>query len=512
MSLSTIHDNGGPPSGPVEDHVSVAIIGTGFSGLGMAIRLLAEGETDFLVFERADAVGGTWRDNTYPGAACDVMAHLYSYSFHPNPNWTSTFGKQRELFDYLRSCSTTYGVDPHIRFRHELRSATWSVLEQRWYLETSQGTYTAKVLISGMGYLSDPNIPDLPGLESFEGPWFHSSRWDHDVELYGKRVAVIGSGASAVQFVPEIQPRVGQLDLYQRSAPWVGPKPDKPNRPHHSWMLRHLPGYQSFRRNFNKWGREVLAFFMGRPGLTFGIRNMAAGHLKKQVKDPELRERLTPDYVIGCKRILFSDTWYPAITRPSVDIVADAVVEIRPDAIVTEDGTVRPTDVIILGTGFRPTNLPVANLVRGREGTRLGDAWQGGYHSYLGVSVPGFPNYFMILGPSSALAHSSMTLMIEAQISYIADGILKMKRQGIGSLAVSEEVTRRYVDKVAGYADGSVWTAGGCTSWYLDAEGRATTLWPTYTWRYRQMSCRFDLDDYEVEPDCTTVEAVLQPV
>jgi cation diffusion facilitator CzcD-associated flavoprotein CzcO len=480
--------------------VNVAIVGTGFSGLGMAIRLLHDGEADFLVFERADSIGGTWRDNSYPGCACDVVANLYSFDFAPNKRWKSNFGTRDELVSYLSECSARFGVDPYIRFDHEVRSAHWDEVVQRWRIETSQGTYTARVFISAMGYLSDPNIPDLPGLATFQGPTFHSSRWNHDVDLEGKRVAVIGTGASAIQFVPAIQPIVGRLDLYQRTPPWVAHKPEKANTGVGGWMLRHLPGYQRFRRNFNKWGREILIVFMSHPKLMGKVQKMASDHLERHVTDPVLREKLRPDYVIGCKRMLFSNTYYQAITRPSVDVITSGIREVRADAIVTEDGTVHPADVIVFGTGFRATNRPAAQRIWGRDGQRLADAWRDGMSAYLGTAVSGFPNLFLLLGPNTALGHSSMTLMSEAQINYVGDFVRKLRRQHLGSVDVKVEVQQSFVDRVQGYARKTVWNTGGCSSWYLDANGNNTTMWPTFTWRFRKMTRVFELDDYEVRP------------
>lgn len=470
-----------PSASKVRD-LTVAIVGTGFSGLGMAVRLLHDGETDFLVFERATSVGGTWRDNTYPGCACDVAANLYSFSFAPNRNWKNTFGTRAELYAYLNDVSVRFGVESHIRFDNELLSAKWDDVIQRWRIETSQGSYTARVLVSGMGYLSDPNIPALPGLESFQGTTFHSQQWDHDYDLTGKRVAVIGTGASAIQFVPEIQPVVGQLDLYQRSAPWIGHKPDKVNKGLPGFLLRHAPGYQTFRRGFNKWGREFLAFTMGHPKIMAKMQEkLAVKHLDEHVKDPAMRAKLTPDYIMGCKRLLFSNSYYQAVIRPSVDVVTDGIREIRADSIVTEDGTVRPTDAIIFGTGFKATKRPAAQNIWGLGGVKLADAWADGQTAYVGTTVSGFPNLFLILGPNTTLAHSAMTLMSEAQIGYAGDFVGKMKRQGIGSADVKPEVQTAYNAKVQAMAKGSVWNAGGCASWYLDAKGNNTSIWPTFT-------------------------------
>jgi cation diffusion facilitator CzcD-associated flavoprotein CzcO len=488
-------------------HVRVAIVGTGFSGLGMAIRLRQRGIEDFVVLERAEEVGGTWRDNTYPGCACDVQAHLYSFSFARNPHWKSAFGSQPEVLDYLRRCADRFGVRPHIRFRHEVLGARWDEPEQRWHVETSGGDYTAQVLVSGMGYLSEPSIPALPGLDTFEGTAFHSARWDHDHDLSGRRVAVIGTGASAIQFVPKIQPVVGHLDLYQRTPPWIGPKHDKPSAGLNGWAIRNVPGYQRFRRGFNQWGREVLAFAMNRPVLMKQVqKNLPAKHLAESIEDPELRAKLTPDYVTGCKRLLFSDDYYPAITQPNVELVTDGIAEVRPRSIVTVDGREREIDTIIFGTGFRVTDQPIAALVRGRGGLRLADAWDEGMSAYKGTTVAGFPNLFVLLGPNTTLGHSSMTLMIEAQIAYVLDCLRKMDRRGLATVEVRPGAQAAYNEKLQAMLSRTVWNTGGCRSWYLDAQGRNTTIWPTYTWRFRRRTKRFDLRSYDVADPWQTAE------
>lgn len=480
-------------------HLRVAIIGAGFSGLGTAIRLLQEGIDDFLVFERAAEIGGTWRDNSYPGCACDVMSLLYSFSFAQNPNWTTTFGKRDEVFAYLRDCADRFGVRPYIRFHHELIAARWDDLRRRWHIQTSRGEYTAQVLVTGTGYLSDPAIPAFPGLSSFEGTMFHSAAWDHDFDLRGKRVAVIGTGASAIQFVPQIQPLVARLDLYQRTAPWVAPKPDKTIGGGQLWMRRHIPGYQSFRRNFNMWGREIVAFLMSRPKLAEKtIQGMAEKHLMKSIKDPELRAKLTPDYSVGCKRLLFSNDYYPAISQPNVKLITETIREVRARSIVTADGHEREVDAIIFGTGFLATDRPIAQRLWGRGGVKLADAWKETMSAYRGSTITGFPNLFMLLGPNTTLGHSSQTVMIEAQISYVIDALKQMERQGLASVEVRPEVQQAYNERLDARLEGTVWNAGNCRSWYLDASGHNPSIWPTYTWRFRRQTRRFDLNSYQL--------------
>ncbi|SDI44575.1 Predicted flavoprotein CzcO associated with the cation diffusion facilitator CzcD [Actinokineospora alba] len=480
-------------------HYRVAVIGTGFSGLGMAIRLKQQGIDDFVVLERADEVGGTWRDNSYPGCACDVMSLLYSFSFAQNPNWSTTFGKRDEVYAYLRECADRFGVRPHIRFRHELVAAKWSDLERRWHIETSQGEFTAQVLVSGTGYLSDPVMPDIEGLDSFPGAKFHSANWDHDFDLTGKRVAVIGTGASAIQFVPKIQPKVGQLFVHQRTAPWVGPKADKTIGKGQLALRKNLPGYQNFRRNFNMWGREILAFMLARPKMAAKtITGMAEKNLKKQVKDPVLRARLTPDYAAGCKRLLFSNEWYPALQQPNVELVTDKIVRVDGSSVVTADGTAREVDAIILGTGFAATNRPVAQRLWGRDGVKLADAWGKGMSAYAGTTVAGFPNLFMLLGPNTTLGHSSQTVMIEAQIAHVLDALKLMDKRELSSVEVRSEAQTAYNARLDAKLEGTVWTVGGCQSWYMDGTDRNPSIWPTYTWRFRKATKRVDVGAYRI--------------
>ncbi|GGT58180.1 Baeyer-Villiger monooxygenase [Streptomyces kurssanovii] len=486
-------------------HLRVAVIGSGFSGLGMAVRLLQKGIDDFLVFERAHEVGGTWRDNSYPGAACDVMSHLYSFSFAQNPGWKSTFGKQAELYEYLRDVADRFGVRPYIRFGHELLGARWDETARRWHVSTSQGDYTAQVLVSGTGYLSEPAVPAIAGLQDFEGTVFHSSRWDHGHDLAGRNVAVIGTGASAIQFVPKIQPEVGRLDLYQRTPAWIGPKNDKPTSALQSKLLHNVPGYQRFRRNFNMWGREVLAFVMKRPKVAGKMQKMASDHLAKSVADEELRAKLTPDYVMACKRLLFSNTWYPAIQQPNVDLVTDGIDHVRAKSIVSSDGTEREVDTIILGTGFKATDRPVAGRITGREGRLLRDVWrEGGMAAHRGTTVAGFPNLFLLLGPNTTLGHSSQVVMIEAQIGYVIDALGQMDKRGLASVEVRAEAQQQWNERLQGRLEGTVWNAGNCKSWYLDEHGRNPSIWPTYTWRFRRATRRFDLGEYQL---ATTVNA-----
>jgi cation diffusion facilitator CzcD-associated flavoprotein CzcO len=481
-------------------HVQVAIIGTGFSGLGVAARLLQNNVNDFVLLERADEVGGTWRDNTYPGAACDIMALLYVYSFAQKSDWGSTFGTRQELFDYLREIADRFGIRPHIKFKHEVTDARWDESTRRWHIQTSQGDYTAQLLVAGSGYLSDPVIPDLPGIKDFQGKIMHSSQWDHSHNLEGRNVAVIGTGASAIQFVPAIQPTVGHMDLYQRTAPWVGPKPDKPNKGLHGWALKKVPGYRSFRRGFNKRGREILAFIFGKPSLAEKtIQGMAAKHLNKSVSDPELRARLTPNFAVACKRLLFSDKWYPAIQSDNVEIVSGDIGQVTANGIVGSDGKERAVDTIILGTGFLATKRPIAEKLTGRGGVKLADAWnEGGMKAYRGTTVAGFPNLFLMLGPNTTLGHSSQTLMIEAQIAYVIDAVKTINKRGLASVEVQPAAQEQYNKEIESALEGSVWDPRTCTSWYTDSTGRNPSIWPSKTSKFTKGTRKFDVAAYQV--------------
>jgi cation diffusion facilitator CzcD-associated flavoprotein CzcO len=482
------------------EHVHIAIAGTGFAGLGMAIRLKQAGIDDFVLLERARDVGGTWRDNSYPGCQCDVPSHLYSFSFALNPDWSRTYSRQPEIWDYLRRCAHDHGIVPHIRFDHEVRSAEWSEDERRWRIETPSATLTADIVISGVGALSDPSIPEIPGLGDFQGTVFHSAAWNHDHDLDGRRVAAIGTGASAIQFVPRIQPQVDQLFVFQRTPAWILPHTDRPVSRLERRVYRALPFVQRLVRWGIYWGREWLVLgFTGHRGLMKLPALIGRRHLRRQVADPELRARLKPSYQVGCKRILISNDFYPALSEPNVELVTNGVREIRAHSIVTADGAEREVDTIIFGTGFHVTDMPVGERVRGRDGRSLDEVWQGSPEAYLGTTVTGFPNFFMLLGPNTGLGHTSVVFMVEAQIAYVMDAVRAMHARGLQTVDVRPEVQEAFNRDVQGQLRGTVWNAGGCASWYIDANGRNSTLWPDFTWRYRQRTARFDLSHYVAE-------------
>jgi cation diffusion facilitator CzcD-associated flavoprotein CzcO len=480
------------------EHVRFAIVGSGFAGIGCGIRFKQSGIEDFVILERANDLGGTWRDNTYPGCACDVPSHLYSFSFESNPSWSRTFSTQPEIWDYLRHCSKKYGIEPHVRYNHTVIEAAWDEGAEVWHIETDRGTLTADFFISGVGALSDPKLPDIPGIDGFEGRMFHSAEWDHDYDLNGKRVAVIGTGASSIQFVPKIQPHVGRMHVFQRTAPWIVPQRDRRLSKLERRLYKLVPPAQLAMRAAIYWLRElfVLGFMHPREG---GVNEkLARKHLERQVKDPELREKLTPHYRMGCKRVLISDNYYPALQKPNVEVVTDGIAGIKPHSIVTADGTEREIDALILGTGFYVTDMPVANYVRGREGRTMAEVWQGSPQAYLGTTVKGFPNMFFLVGPNTGLGHNSIVFMIESQLNYVVECLEHMEQRGAEVFEVREEVQDAFNDRIQRRLLGTVWNSGGCASWYLDDNGKNTTIWPGFTWPYRQETRHFEQADYQL--------------
>lgn len=476
----------------------VAIVGSGFSGLGMAIRLEQQGRGDFVVLERDDDVGGTWLVNTYPGCACDVPSHLYSYSFAPNPDWSETYSRQPEIRDYLRRCADRFGVRERIHFGRELTGAAWDDAAGRWELETSDGPLTARVLISATGPLFEPKIPDLPGLDSFAGTSFHSARWEHDHDLSGRSVAVIGTGASAIQLVPQIQPQVERLHVFQRTPPWVVPHSSRPISDLERRLYRTVPALQRLVRGAVYATREALVLgFAKNPRLMRVIERTARRHIDRAIEDPELRAKVTPDYTIGCKRILPSNDWYRALAQSNVELVTDPIGAVRPTSLATSDGRERPVDTIIFGTGFHVTDQPVASRIEGRDGVTLDEIWQGSPHAYLGTSIAGFPNLFMLLGPNTGLGHTSMVYMIESQINYVLDALRVMDERGASTAELDRGLEATYNASLDEQLEGTVWNTG-CASWYVDATGRNSTIWPDWTWRFRLRTRRFEPRHYEL--------------
>jgi cation diffusion facilitator CzcD-associated flavoprotein CzcO len=487
-----------PRGGAREEHVRIAIVGGGFAGLGLAIRLMQAGIEDFVVLERATDVGGTWQANTYPGCQCDVPSHLYSFSFAPNPGWTRTYSRQQEIWDYLRGLADRHDLHPHIRLGHELTGASWDDDAQRWSVQTSRGDWSAQILVDATGPLSHPKVPAIRGLRRFEGKVFHSAEWDHDHDLDGERVAVIGTGASAIQFVPRIADRVGELHVFQRTAPWVLPHTDRPTTRFERRLYKALPAAQKAVRAGVYAAREFFALgYIKDHRFAIGAERVARAHLRAQVPDRALRAKLTPHFRLGCKRILLSNDWYPALMRPDVELVTEDISHIHGRTIVLADGSEREVDTIILGTGFHVTDPPTARLVRGRDGRTIAQASQAGIQAYRGATMAGLPNLFKLIGPNTGLGHSSMIYMIESQLHYVIDALRVMDEQDIATFEIRPEALAAYNARIQSMMPGTVWMSG-CASWYLDADGNNTTIWPDFTFRFRHHTRRFDVAAYEL--------------
>jgi cation diffusion facilitator CzcD-associated flavoprotein CzcO len=484
----------------VVERVDVLVVGAGLSGICAAVKLREAGFHDFAVIDRASEIGGTWRDNTYPGCACDVPSALYSFSFEPKPDWSRFYAPQAEIQAYARTVVDRHGVGPHLRLGVEMVAANWSGDRQRWLVETSDGQWEARALIAATGPWHEPVVPDLPGLQEFAGAAFHSARWDHGLDMRGRRVAVVGTGASAVQFVPRIQPDVEQLHVFQRTPHWVLPKPDRPVTGAERRLFQRLPATQRALRGAIYHVGELFGRGMLRPAVMRRLQRIGERHRRRQVKDAELRRLLEPRYTLGCKRTLFSNDWYPALTRPNVEVVPAAVSEVRPHSVIDTDGTEREVDTIIFGTGFRLLDMPIAQLVRGGDGRTLAELWQGSPRGYLGTVVAGFPNLFVLLGPNLGNGHSSATVVMEDQTRYVVEALRTMDVQGLGSVDVREDVQREFNERVDARLAGSVWNAGGCASYYIDPNGRNSFMYPWSTMHYRRRTRRFDLDDYRVAP------------
>lgn len=480
-------------------HTRVLIVGSGFSGIGLGRALRKSRFTDFVMLERGADVGGVWHSNTYPGCRCDVPSHLYSFSFAPNPEWSCTYSPQPEIRDYLRRCLDRFGLRPHLRTGVEVEDARWSEDDQLWQVATSTGPWTAQILVSAVGPLTEPKLPDVPGIDRFQGKIMHSARWDHDHDLSGRQVASIGTGASAIQYVPEIADRAGRLFIFQRSAPWITPHDQRPITEAEREMFRTRPRRQKAARAKVYVAKELLVLgFAKRPRLMRVIEGLARKHLARQVQDPALRRTLTPDFTLGCKRIVPSNTWYPALQKPNVELVPHALREIREHSVIGTDGVERDVDTIIFGTGFHVTDIPFADKVRGRDGGLMSAAWAGSPRAYLGVSVPGFPNFFMFLGPNSGLGHSSMVYMIEAQVEHVKNAVRALDVSGSTSIEVDRHVHDAYNADLDRKLAKTVWEVGGCRTFYQDANGRNATLYPDWTFRFRRQAVRWKPHAYHL--------------
>ena len=474
-----------PPISESTPTPSIAILGTGFGGLGMAIRLRQAGITTFTIYEKADGVGGTWRDNTYPGAECDVPSHLYSLSFAPKHDWSRHYPEQPEILAYLEDCVERWDLGPHLRLGTEIAAARFDDVADQWVLETTAGEdHVADILVCGLGQLNRPFVPEISGLAEFGGTVFHSARWDHGHDLDGDDVAVIGNGASAVQFVPRIAPVTEHLTIFQRSANWVMPKQNPPFSERTKALFARLPGLDRGYRASIYWRFEA-RFLMFRRASRFArvVEKAGKAYREKEVADPVLREQLTPDYPIGCKRILAVSDYYATLVRDDVDVVSEPIERITPGGIVTADGQERPVDTIILATGFESTDFLAPVEIVGRDGLKLDEVWHDGAEAYLGITVSGFPNLFMLYGPNTNLGHNSIVFMLERQISYVLQCVQEMVAGGHTSLNVRQSVMDSYNRAVQRRMHQTVWEAG-CSSWYKNAAGKVTNNWPTFTVEY----------------------------
>ncbi|HET6502992.1 MAG TPA: NAD(P)/FAD-dependent oxidoreductase [Amycolatopsis sp.] len=489
--------------------VEVLIVGAGFSGLGLAALLDRAGIRSFRILEAADDVGGTWRENTYPGCACDIPAPLYSFSFAQKADWTRLFARQGEILAYLRGFARDRGLTGRIDFGAKVANARWRDGERDWELTTAGGRrFLARFLVTAVGPLHHPVRPALPGVAGFRGPVFHSAEWAHDVDLTGRRVVVIGTGASAVQFVPAIVDRVAELTVFQRTPPWILPKADRAFDARERRLLRWLPGYrQRLRRHlFQVHEHRAPGFVDGAAGMA-ATAEYARRLLEKQVEDPELRARLTPDYAIGCKRLLISSDWYPALTRPHVRVRTGEIARVRPDGVVGADGVVSPAEVIIYGTGFDAHDNLTRLPVHGRDGLALTEVWRDGAQAYLGTTVSGFPNLFVLGGPNTGLGHNSQIFMIEAQARYVVACLRRMRRRGLTSIEVRPEAQRRFVAWVHARMAATVWQSGGCRSWYQRPRSALNTvLWPDTAVAFAERTRRVRFTDYRFEPPAGTPE------
>ncbi|MFN3597049.1 MAG: flavin-containing monooxygenase [Rubricoccaceae bacterium] len=493
---------------PSPEHVRVVIVGAGFAGLGALIRLKQEGHEDVRVLERADAVGGVWRANRYPGAACDVESHLYALSFAPNPGWSRRFAGGAEIWRYLQGLVERFGLAPHLRLGEEVTEARWDAARARWRLVTTAGAMTADVLVAAPGALSEPRLPDLPGRDAFAGQAFHTAAWPDGLDLRGRRVAVIGTGASAVQVIPAIQPFVRRLTVFQRTPVWVLPRRDRRIPGRLRRLFARVPGVRAaLRLRLYAW-HELLGLPFRHPALMTPVEAYCRAYLRWHVKDPALRRALTPTYRFGCKRLMLSDDYYPALVQPNVEVVPGGAVAVRPGGVVGADGAERPADVVVYATGFHVTDFPFAAQVFDAEGVSLATRWAGRPQAFLGTTVAGYPNLFLLGGPNTGLGHSSVLMMFEAQIEHLVGALAHLDATGAAALEPLAAAQAAFVAEMDRASAGTVWVAGGCASWYLDAEGRNAALWPYGVGAFRRRVACFRPEPYRFLPQPAPVDAV----
>ncbi|MFW7379295.1 MAG: flavin-containing monooxygenase [Oligoflexus sp.] len=488
MALSCLYEG-------INNHV--VIIGAGFSGLAIAIRLKKAGIDDFTILEQSHEVGGTWRDNHYPGAACDIPSPVYSYSFEPNANWSKMFSPQQEILEYLKKCADKYKLRPHIRFLSTVESSQFNEQSGLWTVNIKdQSPLQARFFVLCSGGLSRPSYPEIQGLQDFEGALFHSARWNHDFPLENSRVAVIGTGASSIQIVPAIADKVGQLSVFQRTAAWILPKAERNFGNREKKLLARIPLYRWLMRKFLYWQYEIRALGLLKPVLMPLAQKIALKYLYREVKDRKLREKLTPSYTMGCKRILLSNEFYKAMSRSNTQLITKAIDRVTPHGILTNDGIEHKFDALICATGFQVAEASAPFSIKGLQGQELSQAWQNGAEAYLGTSVAGFPNFFIIVGPNSGLGHNSIVFIIESQAQYILDAIKKITVRKLKYVDVKTAVQQSFNAELARRFKNTVWTTGNCVSWYQTKSGKNTTIWPGFSFQFRQRTRAFRISDY----------------
>ena len=476
---------------------SIVIIGSGFSGLALAIRLKQSGFNDFVILERADEVGGTWRDNTYPGCACDIESHVYSYSFAPNPTWTQTFSPQPEILAYLKNCVREFHLTNHLRFSTTVEELTWNVGAREWQISTSKGPWRSSYVVAGVGPLSEPALPKFFSGSEFQGEVFHSSQWPKNFDARGKRIAVIGTGASAIQFLPTLQKEAREVLVFQRTPPWVIPRLNRNVSRFEKFVFRKWPRLQGLVRRAIFSARELLVFALRRLWALRAFEFFIRWQLAQTIADRELRAKLTPQYRLGCKRVLLSNEYWPLFTKANVRLITDSIKGLKSSSVEAGDATY-PVDTVIFGTGFRVTDAPFFKRVINGQGTSLADAWQGSPKAFLGVATAGFPNLFFLLGPNTGLGHNSVVAMVEVQVEYILKFLAYARETQVRSIEAKPEAQSDYVESLGKEIRHTVWSRGGCLSWYIDRTGRNSTLWPRSATAYAERLKAFDPADYEL--------------
>jgi len=478
----------------------IVIIGAGFGGIAAAIELQAHGFDDITIVDRAEGPGGTWFYNDYPGAACDVPSHLYSYSFAQRLDWTRLCSPQAEILDYIRGVVRDFGLERRLELAVEVTSIRWDDDGHRWRTTAADGrTWDSEGVIVATGQLHRESYPPIPGIESFEGHSFHSSSWDHDYEMSGRRVAVVGTGASAVQFVPEIASEVGELVVFQRTGNWFMPRKNRRYPGPVRALIARAPGLQAMRRRLLFDRLESLTMMIRHPRSLGRLGRLQSElFMRRQVRDPELRERIWPDYPFGCKRVLFSSQFLPALQRENVELVTDRIEAIEPAGIRTDDGRLHEVDCIIWGTGFRTNDFMFPMEIDGVAGRSLAAEWEGGAHAHLGMAVPGFPSLFLMYGPNTNTSGGSIIFYLEAQAAYIRQALQRVREAGAAAISVKPEVEARSDAEVQARFAGTAWTE--CDSWYRTEGGRIVANWPGYMREYAELTAELDPAEYDLTP------------